>query len=311
MRRVAGIAGVLCAAMALAVPADATFKGRNGLVAYAGHFTRGGQRVDGIWTMRPDGSRRRRIVTLARASEPVWSPNGRLIAFAGGRRSENGENILVVRANGHGLRHLARDGFSPRWSPSGKRVDYQRVTGEDEFTTWTVSAAGGRPRRVQDSDDIRSADGTMTARLRESGALEIDVPGRPAVVVEPEHDGRFTSASWSPDNRWLLFGSYRRTPEGCNGSCSFLFSFGKLRRDGSGLRYFEHDFRNDLGAAAPQWSPNSLLISYCHPHVVAYGRRYERWVMNADGSHRRFVTVAGCDGDWQARPRLRKALPAR
>lgn len=100
-----------------------------------------------IYSMRPDGSRLRdltpRLYIRQRrqrnfdASEPVFSPNGRTIAFTVG---SIGENILTMRPNGRRLRSLTGVGpqplsrrfrlSEPAFSPSGRSL---LVTARDSY----------------------------------------------------------------------------------------------------------------------------------------------------------------------------------
>lgn len=78
-----------------------------------------------VWKIRPDGTDRRRLAV--KAADPIWSPDGRWIAY---RIADGGESLGlgVVRPNGRGRRlvyppRLRIAGLGPfRWSPSGLLV---------------------------------------------------------------------------------------------------------------------------------------------------------------------------------------------
>ena len=69
-----------------------------------------------IYVMKPDGARQRRLTT-GRADDccrPVWSPNGRKIAFA------RKEHIYVMNVDGSRVRpltHGQETGSLPDWQP--------------------------------------------------------------------------------------------------------------------------------------------------------------------------------------------------
>lgn len=108
----------------------------------------------GIWVVRPDGSGRRRILSsLQNVTDPVWSPVAARLLVTDGQR------LLVVNADGSGLRTLAklsadRTGAridpEPDWSPNGKMVVFaqMRAGDQDRSDIWLVRSDGGRPQRV-------------------------------------------------------------------------------------------------------------------------------------------------------------------
>lgn len=76
-------------------------------------YTDLGRRRDGIYKIRADGSRRRRL-TRSSGYWPVWSPNGKRIAF-----NRSFQSIMVMRRDGSRLRRL----YAPRrtvTSPLGR-----------------------------------------------------------------------------------------------------------------------------------------------------------------------------------------------
>ncbi|MGH3994480.1 MAG: TolB family protein [Pseudonocardiaceae bacterium] len=91
-----------------------------------------------VWVMRPDGSDARRLA--GRGQDPVFSPDGRRIAFASDR-DQNGDlsygdgvffanELYVMAADGSQARRLTRthalNERQPSWLPNGKRIAYQR-----------------------------------------------------------------------------------------------------------------------------------------------------------------------------------------
>ena len=73
--------------------------------------------------MSADGSGQRRLTRDARFfATPAWSPDGRKIAFEGGRDGTTG--VYVVNADGSGQRRLARNGHDPAWSPDGRTIAF-------------------------------------------------------------------------------------------------------------------------------------------------------------------------------------------
>ena len=104
---------------------------------------------------------------------PVWSPDGRRIAFDSDR--DGNWEIYVMNADGSGVTRLtdndAADGF-PAWSPDGRRITFD----SDRDGNWEIY--------------VMNADGSGVARLTDNGAAD----GFPA---------------WSPDGRRIAFESNR------------------------------------------------------------------------------------------------------
>lgn len=133
----------------------------------------------GVFTAAIDGAGLRRLTTLANDRWPVWSPDGRSVAFA---RAASGYSLFVIDVNGRKVRRLAgRNGIGrPEWMPDGRAI---------------VIPSGGQFLQV----DARS--GKIERRLR------------------PTYDTTLDEPSWSlsPDGRTIAIVGRRSEPPNCQG----------------------------------------------------------------------------------------------
>jgi Tol biopolymer transport system component len=232
----------------------------------AAKYGNGGRDSD-IYLANADGGGSRRLTqSPQRDGDPVWSPDGRRLAFVRvgygvGDRALGFGDIYLVNVDGSGLRRLVRAisplvrmpggptwGFSanPAWSPDGRRIAF-------------VSNRDG-------SDDIFvvNVDGTGLRNMTRSRGND--------------HD-----PVWSPDGRVIAFTGHRARPSEleravCRGHCDREEIYA-VNADGSGLRRLTRNWKADRGAV---WSPDGRKI--------LYERRSQVFVMNADGSGQRNLT---------------------
>jgi Tol biopolymer transport system component len=75
-----------------------------------------------VWLVRRSGSERRLLYRSACCIEtwgrPIWSPDGKYVAFGVGVRSEPARSgIFVIKADGTGLRRVATAPTEAAWQP--------------------------------------------------------------------------------------------------------------------------------------------------------------------------------------------------
>ena len=158
----------------------------------------------------------------ASAMRPVWSPDGRLIAFDSVR--DGSSHIYVMDAVGGHVRALtagASDDRHPFWSRDGKYIVYDSVDGTRQ-DIWSVSVADGTRTRVTRVDGLAdfaapSPDGQHLAYyVYKDFTLEIWSAAFDGSDARPLTNGlasarknQPTSAwhqvAWSPDSRWIAY----------------------------------------------------------------------------------------------------------
>jgi dipeptidyl aminopeptidase/acylaminoacyl peptidase len=170
-----------------------------------------------VWTMRPDGSSRRRV-TQDPAPDyfAAWSPDGTQLAFTSDRC---GEDLFIIGANGTGERRLTDDpapDWGPAWSPDGTRIAFAgNSRGNLEIEVVSVDGTGrvaltNDPGR--DEHPAWSPDGTRIAfnseRDGNSNIYVMNADGTGAVRLTDDPSGEWRPA-WSPDGTQIAFESDR------------------------------------------------------------------------------------------------------
>ena len=96
---------------------------------------RAGELQYDIFSVKSDGAGEQRLTTTdALEFDPVWSPDGKKIAFAGSDNlEERKSDIYVMNADGTGKTSLTSSpmgtlALGPAWSPDGKRLAYSTLT---------------------------------------------------------------------------------------------------------------------------------------------------------------------------------------
>ena len=200
-----------------------------------------------LWIANVDGSDARILFDDATAGTdpgtPVWSPDGRRIAFAmrpsGAADPES--DVYLIDSDGTNLRRLTDapgDDSHPRWTADGRRIFFNSARATPDLTApwsrqwidiYSIGADGSDVRRHTECRSIctypmPSPDGRHVAHRRVVESLgqnwdlspttrnsEVFVTpldgGEPVNVSQsPAYDGWPT---WSPDGRWVVFASNR------------------------------------------------------------------------------------------------------
>jgi len=129
-----------------------------------------------IWVVSAEGGMAHRLTSSpGYDSHPVWSPNGRWIAFASDR--DGNDDIYVLPLDGGGIRRLTwhSDGDTPTgWTPDSRHVLFnsrRHVSDPGAAGLFLVSIDGGDPRPLMATsgqDGVLSHDGARLAYTRGS-----------------------------------------------------------------------------------------------------------------------------------------------
>jgi len=268
----------------------------NSKIAFASFPRGGGQLSNGeIFVVNADGSGRRRLTSNPVDDDfPVWSPDGRKVAFVRGflNRPDPSFDVYVMNADGSGERRLTRNAAWPAWSPDGRKIAFLRGFPADLYV---MNADGSGERRLARNAGIShpfgavawSPDGRKIAFL--GGGISVmnaDGSRRRKLTSNPGD----TFPSWSPDGRKIAF----VRSDGWSGRCLPCPANARLyvmNSDGSGLRRLTYGEQID---APPAWSPDGRKIAFERSHrpnprtpSLRFLYVTELYVMNADGSGQR------------------------
>ncbi|GAA4547312.1 amidohydrolase family protein [Amycolatopsis samaneae] len=217
--------------------------------------------LNDLWLL-PIGDKPRRL-THDQFSEwdPVWSPDGKSIAYASDKAGTEDLYVLDV-ASGQEKRATSLPGaeVSPAWSPDGKKLAFE----DQEGGLFTVDLAGGAvtrvlkplttPGRPSWSPDGKFLTLTVSAGQRNQ-ILLVDVTAGTSRTIEPSPYGSVSTRGddgpvWSPDGHWLAF------------SQDSVITL--LPVDATGAPTGPSRRVTDEASDAPSWSGDSKTLLYLH-----------------------------------------------
>jgi Tol biopolymer transport system component len=253
-------------------------------------------RGSNLWVMRADGSEQQRLTRGPRwKASPVWSPDGRRIAYASPGRKEYGSRIVVVNADGSG--ELSLTGTHKKnkanyeydqyhvWAPDGRRIVFERFDSDPNYAVYIIGSDGSGERRLTPRQGYGfarpdwSPDGRLIAFTHsQRGAVYVMRPngtGRRVLATIP--GARVWGVKWSPDRRLIAFIRDDRRRE----------ELWVMNADGTQPRQLVAARVGNRGRSSADfaWSPDSRQIAF-----TQCCRESELFVVNADGSGLRKLT---------------------
>jgi len=314
----AATALALVAAAALAGPSQATPPGANGRIAYmrqdsAGHWQ--------IWVASSSLSGAKKLTHGRHSSGwPVWSPNGKRIAFDSDRTDRNPNDsrqindVFLMRPDGSGVKKLTDsrgNSGDAAWSPNGKLIafDSDRANRKGFHAIYVFRADGTKLRKVtgpvrplNDYSPRFSPDGTHLSFMRSNGTednapsalftVRLDGAGLHRLTPYSLHVG---DSDWSTDGKKIVFEAY--PDPGSFGDVYVIDATG-----GTPVNLTKNPV-GQAGSADPAWSPDGKKILFLDNRRVNGTGRTGLATMNADGSARSFISSQNVEEhqpDWES-----------
>lgn len=176
-----------------------------------------------IYVANADGSGEKRItkITTGDSCGPVWSHDGKKIAFYSFALPHPSRNpaVWVMDTDGSNLKRIVEHGLSPSWSPDDKQMVYASNR-DGKFQIYAMNSDGTNVRRLTNNKAEESApawapDGAaivfVSDREGEHPALFLmgaDGSEQHRLVFSKRQD--FCFPAWSSDGRTIAFSALNR-----------------------------------------------------------------------------------------------------
>jgi Tol biopolymer transport system component len=303
-RGTSGVAAVAAGLVVLAVasPAQATFPGRNGEIAYLDVWGSDVEISTDLYRVCPSGSHDRKLLSGGAwaMGSAAFSPNGRWLAADGHIGYDDDSHISVGAVTGRLLRRVSHpprraSDSDPDWSPKGGAIAFTRTRYDRDYdvrstAVRTYSDGHGRflARGFGPTWSVRNRIAFMRGDPNESSTQQVYV-----APVKRGATRRLTAGyapDWSPDGRRLVVTRRVEGKTGPNGEPAVEIA--AISADGTGLRRLA----NGEGAS---WSPDGHRIAFVTPDgyaaITSPSRRRLRRLGRTDST-----PLFSPDGRWLA-----------
>ena len=208
----------------------------------------------------------RRLTFIGDRNEwPVWSPNGKWIAFTSDRAGD--KDIYRMDIDGENVKQLTEQGncFEPAWSPDSRSIAFA-----SHATLFVMDAEGKNVRQLGKAGTVStdctwSPDGKQIAFITagiEDGIViynisVIDVDGQNTRKLAKSEEGTsIWELAWSPSGKWIAYISIQR-----KGPIAQLFANGVtyVVDTAAGGQAEPIELTKGLGAKYISWVPPEFL----------------------------------------------------
>ncbi len=252
---------------------------------------------------------------------PVWSPDGRTLAFDSARTdlrpsdSKQINDIFVMSADGSDVKRLTDSrgaSADPAWSPDGSLIAFDADRGDypAKQGIYVMDGDGANLRRVTSlpanaENELAprfSPDGSRLVFARYRGKGRAETAALFTVRLDGGSPHQLTSfsihagdADWSPDGKRIVFEAY---PNPDAYGDVYLVS-----AKGGRVLNLTRNPAGQAGSADPVWSPDGRRILFLDNRRVGGQGRTGLATMNPDGSGRSFISNTNVElhqPDWES-----------
>jgi dipeptidyl aminopeptidase/acylaminoacyl peptidase len=207
-----------------------------------------------IYVANSDGTGEKRItkITTGDSCGPVWSHDGKKIAFYSFAQPHPSRNpaVWVMDPDGSNMKRLAEHGMEATWSPDDKQIAFASNR-DGKFQIYVMSADGSNPRRLTNN----KAEDSSPAWAPDGGAV-VFVSDR-----EGEHPALFLMGADGSQQHRLIF-SKRQD-----------FCFPAWSLDGSTIAF------SALNRVGPQY----VAVGVELPHCEEWTGEYQMFTVDGEG----------------------------
>ncbi len=249
-----------------ALPAHATFPGKNGLITFQVQTDAGVQ----IYTVRPNGDDLRQITNVdGDAVAPDWSPDGRQIVFEHDAPGACA-GVAIMNTDGTGIVELSPDPNvcegDPSFTPDGSRSIFDRfdpATGDEAF--WSMTLSGDDRHRIGPCcvDPNVSPDGQKISFVAANGdptgsaLFTSNIDGSNVLQLTPYRLDVAVKQDWAPDGKHIVI-----TKKGDVPIPGVSANIVTIRPDGTRRRMVTHYKGGDVSAFVGSYSPDGRWIVF-------------------------------------------------
>ncbi len=172
-----------------------------------------------LYTLKPDGTDRKKVSSKGDNADPNWSPDRRKIAFSATR--DGVTEIYVVNADGTGEIQVTKNNgtanIAPGWSPDGRYLVFvSNRSGKNDIYYAAADGKGDVHQLTQERNadydtPAWSPDGKAIAfASNKTGQYELwtmDTAGANLRQLTRHKEGDYTYPAWTPDGKKIAFAS--------------------------------------------------------------------------------------------------------